>query len=111
MSFQVNLPLDAYLAHLAEEFGSEVAETIDFVETHHEDVGAERIEGIVTAFYGVAQRSDGQYTVGGAPSTAPSLHDIPRVPWPPRFGEAGSALVTAAPQVAGYLVDVAPSSP
>ena len=110
VAFQVNRILEAEVDHFTELLGLELAATIDASESHHEDAGTELIEGTVTAVQGVTAqyvRRAGDYKP--SPGSA-RLCEIPRVPWPPRFGEEVAeptvSLFTPEFRLVGYLVDV-----
>ena len=127
-------------AGLADLLGPDLAQTVDAVESHHEDGGAIRLTGHVEAISGVViehverrvpqgrpEPSDGGATReyrspdGWIARAAPhpgyvivsepvagtaQLHEVPRVPWPPRESEALATPKIPVRRFTGYLVDL-----
>lgn len=64
---------------------------VDAIESHHEDGGSTRIAGIVEAVYGVEETR---------------LQSVPRIPWPPRFGEDLPDPIEAVRNYSAYLIEL-----
>lgn len=137
IDLMVDRPINAPLAEL---LGPYLSQTIDAVESHHEDGGAIRLTGYVEAISGVViehvERRVGLERQGSSDDAAPreyrsqdgwmarsaphpgyvivsepvagtaQLHEISRVPWPPRENEALAEPENPVPRFTGYAVDL-----